>query len=744
MKLQSSSAAVDVKTNMQMTSIKAELAQDKLHKMWDLLQSPYRDPIASLIREYVSNCFDSHIEAGVNTPVYVTLEEDQSGWYWACEDFGVGLSEDRCKNIFMKYLTSTKEETNDQIGAFGMGSKSGLGYTDVVHIRTRFDGTEYRYMLHKTTDAPTLALMDFYPTDKRNGTQIKIYLKDNWDEQDKFVRKTEQQLTYFDNVHYGGKLDSLNEDFVVYKGRNFQVKPSCTLKAMHLVIGNVAYPINWEAIGKTEIDIPIALIFEIGDLPVIFTREDIRYTDDAVSKIRNKIAAAEKELIDLATPKTKEIDDLQAYIDAKTGNVQVRFSDSYSLVLPEFLANQVDISGITYGPNPYLSSKCLKKEYYSSTVIGSMFARVVSNLRRLQNGRNISCNWYNVADRYRKTTTTSRHQHTKRILMDEPSDPRKNRWISQFISPYADLFVDNRDQLKLADYKYMLQLKAVPRAYWRQQIQWHQKWAEENFELFFDYKYSEIEVPDDFEKKAKASISRVVVGSGEIRYKNYRETETTSWGQLENIHVTADLEKSKIDELKSKHLVIWSTRSDDLALKCTYRMLQNFHARAGIKLISVAKKDAEVMEILEEQNENIISLNNWYLSENEILESFVFFSKFGKLVDLWNIHSVFRKPSEIPYHQHAKYSRDYMRRLPKEFIDHLLKIFELQGKELKMDKFPALRSWYKDHVILENTCNRLGAHNTDAKVIIACRMFPNRPVALKYRKIKSYLLINNL
>tara|TARA_R100001480_G_scaffold150146_2_gene150517 strand:- start:178 stop:699 length:522 start_codon:yes stop_codon:yes gene_type:complete len=173
-------------------------------------------------------------------------------------------------------------------------------------------------------------------------------------------------------------------------------------------------------------------------------------------------------------------------------------------------------------------------------------------------------------------------------------------------------------------------------------------------------------------------------------------------------------------------------------------MLQNFHARAGIKLISVAKKDAEVMEILEEQNDNIISLNNWYLSENEILESFVFFSKFGKLVDLWNIHSVFRKPSEIPYHQHAKYSRDYMRRLPKEFIDHLLKIFELQGKELKMDKFPALRSWYKDHVILENTCNRLGAHNTDAKVIIACRMFPNRPVALKYRKIKSYLLINNL
>ena len=33
MKIETSSAAVDVKTNMQMTTITAELAQDKLHKM---------------------------------------------------------------------------------------------------------------------------------------------------------------------------------------------------------------------------------------------------------------------------------------------------------------------------------------------------------------------------------------------------------------------------------------------------------------------------------------------------------------------------------------------------------------------------------------------------------------------------------------------------------------------------------------------------------------------------------------
>ena len=173
-------------------------------------------------------------------------------------------------------------------------------------------------------------------------------------------------------------------------------------------------------------------------------------------------------------------------------------------------------------------------------------------------------------------------------------------------------------------------------------------------------------------------------------------------------------------------------------------MLQNFHARAGIKLISVAKRDAEVMELLEEQNANIVSLNNWYLSENEVLECFVFFSKFSNLVHQWTCKSIFEKPSEIPYQKFANRS-DYDHRLPKEFKDHLVKIFELQGKELKMDKFPALRSWYKDHVILENTCGRLGTHiHVSAKVIIASRMFPNRPVAKEHRELKSLLLINNL
>ena len=750
MKLQSSSAAVDVKTNMQMTSIKAELAQDKLHKMWDLLQSPYRDPIASLIREYVSNAFDSHIEAGVDTPVYVTLEEDQSGWYWACEDFGVGLSEDRCANIFMKYLTSTKEETNDQIGAFGMGSKSGLGYTDVVHIRTRFNGAEYKYMLHKTTDAPTLSLMERYPTDKRNGTQIKVYLKDSWDETGKFKDKTRSQLTYFDNVHYGGQLKHLNEEFILYKGKNFCFRPGNQIfsNQTHIVIGNVPYPINWEAIGKTKIEMPIALTFEIGDLPVIFTREDLRYTDDAIRKVKGKLNEACKELVELASPDKGETDNLWKYVSLISGKAEVRFSNRHTLELPKHLGDMIDTSSITYTPNPYLSVSALQTSgYRNRTPIDRLFQYAAANYRNLSNGRNLSVQWYNQDDKYRRTYfSEANDNYYARILMDEPSNPRKNRYIKQRLGKnHCILLTDTRGTLKLKDYKRVLKLDWRNKETWRFQIQWYQKWQDDHFHMIYDYKYSDIKVPDDFEKNAKVGPSRVIVGSDEIRYKNYRNTETTKWGSsYENdLHVTADLTKSKIDDLKSQSLVIWSVRSDEDALKCTFRLLQNFGSRTGVKIISVAKKDAEVMELLEEQNANIVSLNNWYLSENEVLECFVFFSKFRNLVDQWTRDSIFEKPSEIPYQKFA-YRSDYAYRLPKEFKDHLVKIFELQGKKLKMDKFPALRSWYKDEVILRNTCERLDLTGSNSKLIIATRMFPNRPVAKKHRELKSLLLINNL
>jgi len=739
MKLETLNSSVEVKTNMQMgNSIKAELAADKLHKMWDLLQSPYRDPISSLIREYVSNAFDSHIEAGVDTPVYVTLEQDQSGWYWACEDFGVGLSEERCKEVFMKYLTSTKEDTNDQIGAFGMGSKSGLGYTDVVHIRTRFDGFEYQYMLHKTSDAPTLSLLGKKETTNVNGTQIKIYLKDDWREVDNFIKKTGAQLAYFDNVTYGGKLSDLDEDFVIYRGKTFAYRQDNRFKnGLHILIGKVAYPINWDSLnmsGDIPDDMRLALTFEIGDLPVIFTREDIRYTDKAVKVIKDKIAAFEAEILEMITPESKDTDDIFEYNKFLRRSLSVKLDEGVEEIPSSYLVKQVDLSGIKYTPNPHLD-----KTLVNSSSLDSFFQFACYYHGSIKNGRYYKEEAYN---RFSRVTldTESYYRRGNCILADGPSEPRKNRYIcTQGRQSYKTLLRDNRKNLTLEDYKKILHLTPANKSTWRDQIKWYQALLDEHFDKLYDLKYSEIIVPDEFEKKPDLVKQKVVLDNDTLRVQVFRSTDVSAYD--DNIQVTSDTLVLKISDLKGTG-VIWSTRENKDALRCTFSLLRNFSSTSKYKVIAIAQRDIPVMEELSKNHSNIKSLDDWYLDpKNEIFEAFVFFSKFGRLVNWWKPgDNIFRKPKVIPYLNYVQFSGIFCNNMPNEFSYYLLQLFDLQGKKLNLGKLKALTSWYSAESSLENLAERLECQSREAKTLLAIHFFPNRPLVNHWKKIKNIYL----
>ena len=146
---------ISYESNVVFEGIDAEISQDNMHKLWDMLQDPYKNSIGAVVREYVSNSFDSHAEASFikentlseirteysvynntsdeellklkkqlekfnNDAVTVSIVKDQTGWFWSTEDYGVGLSFERVKDVFCSYLKSTKENTNNVIGAFGL------------------------------------------------------------------------------------------------------------------------------------------------------------------------------------------------------------------------------------------------------------------------------------------------------------------------------------------------------------------------------------------------------------------------------------------------------------------------------------------------------------------------------------------------------------------------------------------------------------------------------------------------
>jgi DNA topoisomerase VI subunit B len=110
---------IEVEGGIGEESYDASISQADMHKMWDMLQNPYKNSIGSIVREVTSNCFDSHTEAKITDAVRIKFGKEDSGFYVSFIDVGVGLSPQRIQDIFLKYLKSTKELSNEFIGAFG-------------------------------------------------------------------------------------------------------------------------------------------------------------------------------------------------------------------------------------------------------------------------------------------------------------------------------------------------------------------------------------------------------------------------------------------------------------------------------------------------------------------------------------------------------------------------------------------------------------------------------------------------
>jgi hypothetical protein len=94
-----------------------------------VLTDLYSDPIAAVIREYSTNGYDAHVEAGITRPIEVNLPSVYAQTF-TVRDYGLGLDLDDLYRIYSRYGASTKRESNDVVGMLGLGCKSGLTFTN--------------------------------------------------------------------------------------------------------------------------------------------------------------------------------------------------------------------------------------------------------------------------------------------------------------------------------------------------------------------------------------------------------------------------------------------------------------------------------------------------------------------------------------------------------------------------------------------------------------------------------------
>lgn len=275
-------------------------------------KSIYSNPHGSIIRELVSNGFDANTEAveagiypeGTRKPVVIKTYSEEGERWLAIQDYGIGISKERFHSVYLKYLSSTKRASNKFLGAFGLGSKSPFSYTDVFYITTRYEGREYYYVMSKGQQAtPNWDLLYEKETTESNGTTVKFIIEGGkyGSDYSKFQNEIIGQLRYFDDVYIEG-FDISNE-YKIFDFKTFKFRKDTTDTVMHIALGKVTYPIDWNILKRSQVRIPVGVKFDIGELMITSNRESIRYNDEVIDVINKRIDESLAELQKLAAHK---------------------------------------------------------------------------------------------------------------------------------------------------------------------------------------------------------------------------------------------------------------------------------------------------------------------------------------------------------------------------------------------------------------------------------------------------------
>ena len=347
-------------------SKKMRLSENAASMVFQLFtKNVYSNPIGTVVREITSNCFDSHIEAKVNAPVLIKkgVDPQTNSPYISFIDYGVGMSPDRVDNIYGVYFESTKRVDNTQIGGFGIGGKSplaykrptGLGqgeYDNSFYVITVFDKVKYYYSIFEGAESPEHVLLHSEPTEEGNGTEVRIPILDK--DYQSFTKEMVRQLYYFENVIFEGFDDdyrhgeTLSNSYQIIRGKSFLYRGKEYSDAMHVCLGRVAYPIDYNVLGLSASDyrLPIALKLEIGEIGVTASREMLDYSEGTIKTLKKKLEVAKTEVIALMSKQYEDITTLEDYFKVKNNFGKLFFPNNSEI----FMGNMISQKDVTF-PN---------------------------------------------------------------------------------------------------------------------------------------------------------------------------------------------------------------------------------------------------------------------------------------------------------------------------------------------------------------------------------------------------------
>jgi hypothetical protein len=282
----------------------------------------YANKIRAIIRELSCNAVDSHVAAKKSDIQFDLHLPTRLQPYFSIRDYGVGLNLDDVTHIYTTYFESTKADSNDFIGALGLGSKSPFSYTDSFTVIAIKDGVKGIFSAFINDDGvPSVAEMGVEKTDEPAGVEVKFAVTD-YDDFWRFSTEARSVFTYFDLMP---KLTGAEIEFKTVEYASERVVDGVQERISNggrsgstnfAIMGNIAYPIeipgadrklgDLNFVDNTGLDIRFAL----GEIEFQASREGLQYTESTISAIKARYKTIADALEVTLTAEADEIENM--------------------------------------------------------------------------------------------------------------------------------------------------------------------------------------------------------------------------------------------------------------------------------------------------------------------------------------------------------------------------------------------------------------------------------------------------
>lgn len=332
---------------------KYAICEDSMDIIFEILRSKmYASPIRAIMQEVSSNARDANREAGRgDVPIEIKMPNRLDPTFYI-RDFGIGITRERMAQVFLKYGGSTKRDSNDQTGGFGLGAKTPFSYSDSFSIVTVTDENGDGVLTKQTyvacieeTRRGKIDLVNSVPAEEDDKQGTTIILQCNPGDEGTFKKwlmntcrywkvkpnvlgldggfKWEDYKVMFEGNnwrifdrkenHYGHYDSQFSKPYALVDGIPYEIKSDYVFGG-HAMEGNMSNLLGF----------PLRLDFNIGEIELSSTREDIQYTKTTINRIKVRLEAVLEELTKIMKASIAKCSDLwEAKLEwYKLSNVQ--------------------------------------------------------------------------------------------------------------------------------------------------------------------------------------------------------------------------------------------------------------------------------------------------------------------------------------------------------------------------------------------------------------------------------------